>query len=86
MPTITFYFNGNYLASAEVKERSNQTDRDKIAKRVLSSFGYQAYDEFALTEDNGEGNGGVSTRRAFLTPYFQDAQGRIWKAEWSDDV
>lgn len=81
MPKITFYLDEKALATADLKPRSTQVDRDKVAKKNLVRLDYQLYNKFTITEDDGS-----APRSAILTPYFQDAQGRIWKGEWTEDV
>lgn len=81
MPKISFYHKEKELATTFIKDRSNQVDRDIVASEVLDLLDYQVFDKFVITDDDGK-----NPRSATLTPYFQDAQGRIWKAEGFNNV
>ena len=81
MPKIRFFFKDKQIGESYIMETSDQTARDKVARGILSDIEYKIYDKFIITDDDGR-----NPRTAILTPYFQDKQGRIWKANWADDV
>ncbi len=81
MPKISFYRDDKLIVTADICERSNQKDRDIVAISSMISIDYQTYNKFIITNDDGK-----NSRTAILTPYFQDEQGRIWKADWAKNV